>query len=535
MMDDKRYRQMMAAIYVAVIGTVLPSLAFGDEPEPAGESSRQNQASQVQPSQTVEETQRAAKEALRRYEEALRTGDEEAQRVAFEEARRMDDAARRRIAEEHRRRQEEQLQRNKEIRQQFRAQSLCFAGTDTAYSVLEKLYAAFCKDRENIPMRLDYTGGGDDIGVQELISGRAEAALLREVLTETDKEALKTAFPNPDFQPTTVELGRLALIIVTNDANPVRGLTLKQLEDIYRGTTTKWSDVNGAGNEIVRIGTDYPQLSWGMFLDVVLKNKSVKLEDLPFRPEGYTNEEHRAFEQKLREKYKATDGKPFAMLASDDKVLVEVAKNRAAIGYCIHPAGKALPKGVRWVPIIPEGSKEAVAPTQENVLLGKYPLQVTIRWLVSPRASDTCKEFIRFVCSEEATSVLQAGAIFPGRAGIDLHMATRLAGVKSGKGVRLSSVGIGEGKTIVPDLVTEYVKARTVVLLNYTAVDSDVSAVGAFISGSAGGTGGSGVRELLLLSDKPSPRAMEVHGAKWSSLGVGEDGKPDGTGPVEYV
>ena len=464
----------------------------------------------------------------------------------------------RRAADENRRQQEEQRQRDRDIRQRYRDKSLCLAGTDTVYSVLEKLYAEFRKDREDIPMYLDYTGGGDDVGVRELTSGQAEAALIREALRDKEKESLAKAFPSPEFQPATVDMGRVTLIIITNEANPVSGLTVKQLEGIYRGSTRKWSDIGAAGNEIVRIGTDYPQLSWGMFLRDVLKNKQVELEDLPFRKEGYTEEAYRDFHQKLREKYKATGGKPFAMLATDDKVLAEVAKNKAAIGYCIHPAGKALPKAVRWVPIISEGSQEAIAPSPENVLLGKYPLQVNIRWLISPKASKTCKEFIAYVCSKDASPVLYAVAIFPGRAKLELLTANHLADMKSGKGTRVSSAGMVGGSKAVPELAIEYVKAKAVVQMGYAVTDSDVAAVGAFSRAGAEATSMpaaavgapstapavvapmtpfvvAGGKELLFLADKPSARAMELHGQKWNALGRDANGLPNGTGPAEYL
>ena len=81
--------------------------------------------------------------------------------------------------------------------------------------------------------------------------------------------------------------------------------------------------------------------------------------------------------------------------------------------------GKPLTKGLRWVPIIPDGGRQAIAPTLENIVLGKYPLQVSIRWLISPKASDTCKSFVAYVCGKEVTSILEDGAIFPGRAKVD--------------------------------------------------------------------------------------------------------------------
>jgi ABC-type phosphate transport system substrate-binding protein len=44
-----------------------------------------------------------------------------------------------------------------------------------------------------------------------------------------------------------------------------------------------------------------------------------------------------------------------------------------------------------------------------------------------------------------------------------------------------------------------------------------------------------GGKELLFLSDKPSARAMELHGKQWNALGRDKDGKPNGTGPAEYL
>lgn len=122
----------------------------------------------------------------------------------------------RRAAEENRRNVEEAKRRSLAIRQQFRDKSLCLAGTDTAYSVLERLYAAFRKDREDVPMYLDYTGGGDRVGVRELTSGQAGAIVVREVLKDREKKLLAEAFPDPKSQPSTVEFGRLVLFMVVH-------------------------------------------------------------------------------------------------------------------------------------------------------------------------------------------------------------------------------------------------------------------------------------------------------------------------------
>ena len=44
-----------------------------------------------------------------------------------------------------------------------------------------------------------------------------------------------------------------------------------------------------------------------------------------------------------------------------------------------------------------------------------------------------------------------------------------------------------------------------------------------------------GGKELLFLADKPSARAVELHGQKWNALGRDSAGKPNGAGPAEYL
>jgi len=91
-----------------------------------------------------------------------------------------------------------------EARQKYRDKSLCLSGTDAAYSTLERLYGAFRSGREDAPMYIDYTGGGNAIGIRELTCGRAEAALVRGALEVHEIAALEKAFPTPGFKPSSL-------------------------------------------------------------------------------------------------------------------------------------------------------------------------------------------------------------------------------------------------------------------------------------------------------------------------------------------
>jgi len=108
-------------------------------------------------------------------------------------------------------------------------------------------------------------------------------------------------------------------------------------------------------------------------------------------------------------------------------------------------------------------------------------------------------------------------------------MLKRVADMQAGRCPLVRLIGDSSAKASVDALSLIYTKLNVPVKAVLSEVDADVSSIGAFI------TGGEGARELLLLGDKPSGRAMELHGEKWNSLGVGKDGKPDGTGPDEHM
>jgi ABC-type phosphate transport system substrate-binding protein len=115
--------------------------------------------------------------------------------------------------QEQKRLMDEARARNEEARQEIRSQSLCLAGTDTALGMLESLYPEFRKNREDVPRYLEYQGGGDDIGIRDLVKGHAEAALIRNPLTKEQIAQLAKAFPGHDFQKSKIHMGSLALVL----------------------------------------------------------------------------------------------------------------------------------------------------------------------------------------------------------------------------------------------------------------------------------------------------------------------------------
>ena len=165
-----------------------------------------------------------------------------------------------------------------------------------------------------------------------------------------------------------------------------------------------------------------------------------------------------------------------------------------------------------------------------GILDADYPLVDELSLIVHPDAPCVAEKFCECVCGKQGAEIAREFYLQPEYDRYQEATTRRLADANAGRGTRLSTIGVDSARLPFQDLATEYVCAKAVIQLSYAVVDADVSSIGAFVNGE-----GVSVRELLVLADKPSSRAMELHGEKWNSLGVGKDGQPDGTGPDEHM
>ena len=69
--------------------------------------------------------------------------------------------------------------------------------------------------------------------ISEAISGMLDIGMSSRELRENEKEAL-----------TDIAVALDGVAIIVNSANPLTGLTLEQVKDIFTGETTRWSQVN---------------------------------------------------------------------------------------------------------------------------------------------------------------------------------------------------------------------------------------------------------------------------------------------------
>jgi phosphate transport system substrate-binding protein len=168
--------------------------------------------------------------------------------------------------------------------------------------------------------------------------------------------------------------------VIVNPANPVRGITLRMLSDIYVGKVRDWGQAGAPGlGAIQLVSRDSASGTYEFFRDAVVTLKGAD---------------------------KSRDYAPEALKqTSNQAVLALVGQTRSAIGY----VGLGyLNDSVRAVGIIPEAGGEAVMPTAVTVLDGSYPLardlycvtngepagpvRTYLEWIMGPKGQQIVKE-----------------------------------------------------------------------------------------------------------------------------------------------
>ncbi|MBI5723778.1 MAG: phosphate ABC transporter substrate-binding protein [Planctomycetes bacterium] len=231
-------------------------------------------------------------------------------------------------------------------------------GSTTAAPVV-KAFAEHFKGKLDVTLK--ETGSGE--GIARLISGHHDiASSSRNALPEEIKQAGEKGVwlvPHP------VALD--ATCVIVHPSNPVKGLTVRQIHDIYTGKITNWNQVGGADKPIRPVSQENTRTSYLVFKSYILGG------DWPG----------------LNVKY-----------VRKAQVLDLVAGDEAAI--CYHSLGKVNPK-VKAIEI------NGVAPTPQTVRSRQYLLIRPIFLMTDgyPKVGSPIYEFVTFAMGKEGQKIVQ--------------------------------------------------------------------------------------------------------------------------------
>jgi phosphate transport system substrate-binding protein len=206
-------------------------------------------------------------------------------------------------------------------------------------------------------------------GIDQALSGSVDmAASARPAYFKRPQEAGLT------FTPVAWD----ALVLITNTANPVNNLTLRQVHDIYYGKITNWSQVGGSDQKIDLDGVASP-------LDGV---------QFSFRRLMFGNGDNPVAVPRL-----------FINL---DSLQSEVALDTKALALStlVHARRE---KGIKIIPI------EGVTPSLATLENATYPLPLTIYLAYkadSPKLA-TIQKFLTFLGGDKAAGILRGHDLLP--------------------------------------------------------------------------------------------------------------------------
>jgi len=193
-----------------------------------------------------------------------------------------------------------------------RADRLVIKGSDTLGAKLVPQLAEQFKS-QHPGTTFDIAAEGSTTGIAAIIDGTAEIGMSSRRAKSSEVGA--AASKGKHMKPTIVAYDGIAVIV--NSANPIKGLTKKQVEQIFTGDVTDWSAVGGSGGKISIYTRNTSSGTYSDFKELAMKKR-----------------DYAGGSQKM---------------AGNEQIAAEVGKNPNGVGY----VGMAYTKagGVKVMPI----------------------------------------------------------------------------------------------------------------------------------------------------------------------------------------
>jgi phosphate transport system substrate-binding protein len=249
--------------------------------------------------------------------------------------------------------------------------SVTIKGSDTMVILGQRFAEEYMKANPGVVVQVN--GGGSGTGIAALINGSVDLAQSSRPMKENEiqdvQEKRKTT-----VKETPVALDALSVFV--NKTNPVRQLSIDQVAGIYTGKITNWKDVGGKPAQIVLYGRENSSGTYEYFKEHVL-NKA------DFAPRVQT-------------------------LQGTAAVINAVSKDPNAIGY----GGIAYAKDIAEVSI-KAGNKPPVAPNEESVRNGTYPISRKLFFYTVETTNPEVDKFVQWVTTPEGQAVVKNVGYFP--------------------------------------------------------------------------------------------------------------------------
>ncbi len=249
-----------------------------------------------------------------------------------------------------------------------RAEKLVIKGSDTLGAKLVPMLAEDYKAK-NPDTTFEIAAEGSTTGIAAIIDGTAQIGMSSRRAKATESSAALAK--GVSLKPTIVAYDGIGVIV--NAGSSVKALTKRQVEQIFTGDITDWSQVGGAAGKISIYTRNTSSGTYSDFKELAMKKR-----------------DYAGSSQKM---------------AGNEQIAAEVAKNPNGIGYV----------GLAYLhdPGIATVAIDGEIPTEESVLAKKYPYARPTFYYTNGDAQGIAAKFLDFTLSDEGQKTVQKVGFVP--------------------------------------------------------------------------------------------------------------------------
>ncbi|WP_432742570.1 phosphate ABC transporter substrate-binding protein PstS family protein [Methylobacter sp. G7] len=265
--------------------------------------------------------------------------------------------------------------------------NLSSVGSDTLANLMTLWAEEFNRAYPNVNIQIQ--AAGSSTAPPALTEGTSNLGPMSRQMKDDELEAFEDKY---GYKPTAIPVAIDALAVLVNKDNPIKGLTMEQVDGIFSST-------NKCGGTNIETWGDAGVAAWGA--------KSIQLygRNSVSGTYGYFKE-HALCKGDLKSNVNEQPGSA--------SVVQSVTSSVNGIGY----SGMGYTtSGVKMVPLAAKGSKTFIDPTPENAVSGAYPLTRYLYVYVNKKPNQPLapleNEFIKMVLSKTGQQVVIKDGYIP--------------------------------------------------------------------------------------------------------------------------
>lgn len=250
------------------------------------------------------------------------------------------------------------------------ADKLVIKGSDTLGAKLVPMLAEDYKARHP-GLTFEIAAEGSTTGIAAITDSTAQIGMSSRRAKPTEVSAAQAK--GVSMKPTIVAYDGMGVIV--NQGNALAALTKRQVEQIFAGDITDWSQAGGNPGKISIYTRNTSSGTYSDFKDLAMKKR-----------------DYASSSQKM---------------AGNEQIASEVAKNPAGIGYV----------GLAYLsdPGIKTVSIDGILPNEATVMAGKYPYARPTFYYTNGEATGEAAKFIEFTLSDEGQKIVRKVGFVPVR------------------------------------------------------------------------------------------------------------------------